>query len=459
MCKTCEIISCNKRPHFGFPGKKSRWCSPHKPPGAISHNIRAQCEQDGCKKQPSYGFPGNKARWCSPHKPPGAINLKLKPCESPGCLITPNFAPEGEEAKRCSAHKIKGDVDVKNKTCEGPDCMKRASFAQSGEKARRCASHQVDGDVNVVEQMCESPGCKTQPTFAQPGEKKKRCSNHRINGDINVKDSQCESPGCLKQPCFAQPGEIQKRCATHSLDGDIDVVNKTCEYFGCTTRPSYAQEGDTAKRCGTHRLVGDINVVSKRCSSAACLYYENIGDKGIAKYFNPETGERDLCYSCHRFSFPELHKKLTVRKEQFILAEIQRQLPELESHFLVWDCPLNGCTRKMPDMAWNVEDTLIHVEVDEEGDDHEDNNLRIVDIHAASGLKNHVLIRFNPDRTRDGEEPCLKRTNMPNGDQVYRLYEPEWNRRIPVLIDNVREAFNDALENIDVNTKKRKLFF
>lgn len=90
---------------------------------------------------------------------------------------------------------------------------------------------------------------------------------------------------------------------------------------------------------------------------------------------------------------------------------------------------------------------------------HEDNDVRIADIHAASNLKNHVLIRFNPDKTVDGERPCLKRSHLANGDQVYRLYEPEWDRRIPILIANVRDAFNDAIGNVDVNTNKRKLFF
>lgn len=148
-----------------------------------------------------------------------------------------------------------------------------------------------------------------------------------------------------------------------------------------------------------------------------------------------------------------------MRKEQFILAEIQRQLPELESYFLVWDCRLNSCTTMKPDMAWGVKDTLIHVEVDEDGDDHEDNVSRIVDIHSASNLKNHVLIRFNPDKTADGEEPCLKISYLTTGDQVYRMYKPQWDKRIPVLIDSVRKALHEAIGNTDVDTRKRKLFF
>ena len=156
--------------------------------------------------------------------------------------------------------------------------------------------------------------------------------------------------------------------------------------------------------------------------------------------------------------YPELHRKLTVRKEHFILAEIQRQIPELEPYFMVWDCPLNACTRKKPDMAWSIKDTLIHVEIDEDGEDHEDDDNRMVEIFAASNLKYHVPIRFNPDKGSDGSDPCLKRSRLPSGDRVYRLYEPEWNRRIPVLIEDIKKALGQAIENKNVDTRKRKWF-
>jgi len=120
---------------------------------------------------------------------------------------------------------------------------------------------------------------------------------------------------------------------------------------------------------------------------------------------------------------------------------------------------LQDCTNKKPDMAWKVNQTLIHVEVDENGERHEDDTERIIGIHAASNLPNHVLIRFNPDKTSDGYKPCLKKTKLRNGDNAYKRHLPEWERRIPVLIDAVTKAFREALENVEVTTGKRKLFF
>lgn len=59
-------------------------------------------------------------------------------------------------------------------------------------------------------------------------------------------------------------------------------------------------------------------------------------------------------------------------------------------------------------MAWGIQDTLLHVEIDENGENHEDDDSRFVDIHAASGLKNN--------------QPCLKKSRLASGDQVYRMY-------------------------------------
>ena len=166
----------------------------------------------------------------------------------------------------------------------------------------------------------------------------------------------------------------------------------------------------------------------------------------------------EFCFNCHISLYPDLHKKVAVRKEQFVLAEIQRQIPELEEYFMVWDCALNSCTRKKPDMCWGVKETLIHVEIDENGDNHEDDSSRLLDIHGSTNFKNHVVIRFNPDSTEDGREPCFKSIKK-SDENMLRLFQPEWDRRIPELIHSVKNAFHDSLENKNVCTKKRKLFF
>ena len=147
--------------------------------------------------------------------------------------------------------------------------------------------------------------------------------------------------------------------------------------------------------------------------------------------------------------------------EQFILAEIQRQIPELEEYFHSWDCPLNGCSTKRPDMAYYIRDTFLHIEIDENGLSHEDCEDRLKELRFASQKKNHDLIRFNPDKTSDGDDECLKRSIQKYGDLIYRKNNSEWDKRIPVLIKCIRDAFERALLNADVDSfyRKQKLFF
>ena len=461
MPRRCRTYGCGKGARFGVPGEKASHCGSHKEDGEIDV-VSKLCETPSCSKHPSFGQPGEPKRRCAEHKIHGDVGTKRDSCTVPGCPKRPSYAPPGEIAKRCSPHRIEGDIDVAHmRICVALGCNKNASCGLPGDKPVHCSPHKEPGEVNVVTTRCQHPGCPIIPSFAQPGENKKRCAKHRISGDVNVVNETCEVPGCPRQSSFAQPGESKKRCSGHRLEGDSDVVHTPCEVPGCPILPTFAQPGETKKRCYGHRHEGDVDVASMRCSSESCMFYENVYIRGIATYFNPETGMKDMCYTCHRTKYPQMHKRVTVSKEIFVLAEIQRQIPELQPYFLVWDCKLNlqDCSKDKPDMAWAVKDTLIHVEIDEDGKGHEDNTERIVGIHAASNLLNHKLIRFNPDKSSDGSKSCFLETQLSNGDRAYKRNLPIWNQRIPVLVQNVREAFNDALENVNVTTGKRKLFF
>lgn len=95
-------------------------------------------------------------------------------------------------------------------------------------------------------------------------------------------------------------------------------------------------------------------------------------------------------------------------------------------------------------IVWIVNDTLIHVEIDENGNSHEDDETRLVSIHWASGCKNHICIRFNPD----GSPPCLKLQTLCNGERVYSR----------ILIPEIRNIFDECLGGKTV-CGKRKLCF
>lgn len=237
------------------------------------------------------------------------------------------------------------------------------------------------------------------------------------------------------------------------------IRQKSCNKSGCVRRACFGEPGRTSVRCGDHRDSGDENLTATRCSSEACLCYSNKHDRGFANKRNPISGKHDLRYSCFSCLFHD--GKLRVRKEQFVLAEIQQQIPELEELFLTWDCSVPGsCTLARPDVMWRINETLLHVKVDEEGDHHEDNNDHIIGIHAGSGCKYHILIRFNPGKSSGGRPPCIRRKRGRSGGDYYEKVEAEWNHRMPILIAEVKSAFKACLsEGENMACRKKRLFF
>jgi hypothetical protein len=115
--------------------------------------------------------------------------------------------------------------------------------------------------------------------------------------------------------------------------------------------------------------------------------------------------------------------RLKVRREHYILAEVNRRLPELagKSHEFVWDCRVpGGCSLKRPDMIFVFEDRYIQIEVDECGHTEYaccDEDARLEIIAADVGLPGLVL-RMNPD-----EPPCFGKKRLRNGETAVQVID------------------------------------
>lgn len=146
----------------------------------------------------------------------------------------------------------------------------------------------------------------------------------------------------------------------------------------------------------------------QRCESEACrLLTERFGEpRTLAVAKDQVTGER-LCLFCYRALYPEkapkAHRRL--RKEHFVLAELQRRLPALSACALVWDCRVpGGCSLKRPDLLADLGDRYVQVEVDElyhgGGDEQcasEDARLEVI---ASDVGKPGLVLRLRVDEPR-----------------------------------------------------------
>ena len=128
-----------------------------------------------------------------------------------------------------------------------------------------------------------------------------------------------------------------------------------------------------------------------------------------------------LCWGCFTAIHPDLAKS-KVRKEHFVLAELQRRCIDIfaKCRRTTWDCPVEGgCSLKRPDLALDFDTHAVVVEVDEAQHDmascwDEDTRLAVI---AADFKKPLSVIRL----LVDAPVACFRRSRACNG-------EPTWEK-------------------------------
>ena len=275
------------------------------------------------------------------------------------------------------------------KVCEVSDCVKAArcptAYCSSHGGGNRC---QVDGCTNGAihgfefckrhhgGKRCQADNC---PTAAVSGYG--FCTRHHGG-------KRCQADGCTSA---ARSGAF---CGTHG-------ARKLCRHHGCTKWMM------TGGYCIAHNG-------GRRCESEACSVYE------VPPYAGYRSGTLRLCWGCFVALEPE-KARVKVRKEHYILAELNSRMPELmgKAREAVWDCRVpGGCSLKRPDMLYVFVDRYIQIEIDELGHtdyDCLDEDARLEIIAADIGLPG-LVVRLNPD-----EPPCFGRRRLSNGETVVQV--------------------------------------
>ncbi len=176
--------------------------------------------------------------------------------------------------------------------------------------------------------------------------------------------------------------------------------------------------------------------------SVACSFYTDISERPTARWSAPGSTTRTLCFFCFLAANPGLHQR-TVRREQFVLADIQRRVPELETMFVVWDCVITGVPCPdvhKPDMVWKVNGTLLHVEVDEDGATHEKSTERLAAIFASSECRFHRVVRINVDG-------MFYRRQLHDGSPAWQA-TAKFDERMERVEATMRDALAKALAGV-----------
>ncbi|CAB1105059.1 unnamed protein product [Ectocarpus sp. CCAP 1310/34] len=355
----------------------------------------------------------------SAHKLDGYENVVAKRCEIEGCSRRPSFGLEWNKPLSCSAHKLDGYENVRTKICEIEGCSRRPSFGLEWKKPLSCSAHKLDGYENVVAKRCEIEGCSRKPSFGLEWRKPLSCSAHKLDGYENVVAERCEIERCSRRPSFGLEWNKPLSCSAHKLDGYENVVTKRCEIEGCSRLPSFGLEWKKTLFCRDHKLDGHVDVRNARCASSACTMFP-ILERGRGRY---KIEWVNKCGSCVRSEHLDLLKRFKVKTEHFVLAELQRRMPELENNFLSWDCPLPcAISTERADMLWQIGSTLLHVEVDEIAT-HEDDRKRLMRLLAGTDSVDHIVVRIHT-HSYDNYRPCVIKSQI-NGEWVVSCRQKE----------------------------------
>ena len=463
--KRCRTPGCTKVPSFNLPGEiGGAFCFEHKSEKMVDVKSK-RCQHPGCTKIPSFNHPGEIVGvFCSEHKSEEMVNVKTKRCRTPGCTKVPSFNLPGEIVGMfCFEHKSSRMVNVKHKRCQHPECTKQPVFNHPGEIAGAfCSDHKSSGMVNVKSKRCRTPGCMKQPVFNHPGEIVRAfCSEHKSDGMVDVKSKRCRTPGCTKRPNFNHPGETAKLfCSEHKLSGMVDTSKHRCSYLEnkrpCKNIPHYGFPDKRAHRCETHMLPGMVHLAQvnqcsvpdcgkehtfivpstgrKYCVSHAPEEFEN-AMKRLCKYCDIRESSEHVCSDCRSRS----HKK-----EWSVVSHLRRTI---DTRF-TYDSSsmLQGCSKKRPDIFFDLPSHCLIVEVDENQHRTYSDNCecaRINEIVNGIGGRSVILIRYNPDSVRDNQGKMLHITPAERIDLLVSTVKQELTRTYDTFLVKIIQVWYD----------------
>ena len=353
---------------------------------------RPYCTYPKCKVRPL------KDIRCGIHKPcvtEGCPNLAQRLSTSLLC-ISCGGGPRCEWHEGCDKAAISPTkfcvAHGGGERCKFPDCPNGSSY-NSG----YCKSH------GGTKKYCKHDGCPKKPLGGG------FCTEH---GGLFTK---CKHDGCSKKSlcggfCTEHGGKFTKckkdGCNKKAQKGGYCVDDGggiKCTEVGCTRVKQHPSDKCVAHGGGIRCIVEGCTRSSMHPSNKCCRHGGGIRCNQVEVHhlddFPPIVYQRDpklgMCMACCQRLFPG-NFKWCVRREQFIIAEIDRLCPWLGENLVEQDCPIDGgCSLFRPDCLWDMDIIWLAIEVDEKG--HDQNPRKYPNILRDMGDRPGLLVRINPD--------------------------------------------------------------
>jgi len=254
---------------------------------------------------------------------------------------------------------------------------------------------------------------------------------------------------------FASKDKTEKvglYCGSHRKTSMVDIRIKKCS--DCKDEALFGLSGKRAQYCGKHRTPGMVNVVlESKCCILDCEAEHDVVEDGLKyclKHCPDEKFAINLKRLCKYCDIKEKSdyvckdcRKISSKKEWAIIRYMRKTVDtkfDYNSSRM-----LQGCSKKRPDVYFDLDYHCVIVENDEHQHDTYTDDCecaRIAEIVSGIGGRPVIIIRFNPDTIRTA------------GGKVFPLSVGD---RLDLLVATIKESIMTVPETFSV--KLIQLYF
>jgi hypothetical protein len=464
--KKCYELNCNKIPNFNLPKETTGlYCLDHKNEYMIDV-VSKKCFEENCMKRANFNLPTeSRGLYCVEHKNENMININTKKCFEELCMKRPNFnLPTESIGLYCAEHKKKNMINVIDKRCFEELCMKRPNFNLPTESiGLYCAEHKKKNMINVNSKKCCQEKCIKQARFNLPSEKKGiYCSEHKNDYMIDIYRLKCFEKNCSKRPHYNLPKEKKGLyCFEHKKENMVNIEYKKCNYKECKEYASFGFLDKPVLFCLKHKEENMINIIlQNKCCITNCEneYNHMINLKKYCNAHNPDEKYaivvKRFCKFCDikeesTFVCKEC-KKIQNKKEWAIVRHLRKTIDtkfEYNSSKM-----LQGCSKKRPDIYFDLLDHVVIVEVDElQHNTYDDvcECARINEIVNGIGGKPIIIIRYNPDTIKNNGKQIII-SQKDRIELLVKIIKNEIEKQYETFVVKIIQLFyNDNYEHYE----------
>jgi len=328
-----------------------------------------------------------------------------------------------KKALYCFEHKKENMIDIKNKRCCENNCMKIPNFNLPTEtKALYCFEHKKENMIDIINKRCFENNCMKRPTFNLPTETKALyCFEHKQVNMISISKKTCQYLKCKDNALYGLINKRPQYCISHKTENMINLIleNKCC-VIDCDNE--YEHLIETNKYCNKHIPNEEYGMVVKR----------------LCKYCDIKEESKYTCNDC---------KKIQNKKEWAVVRYLRKVIDttfEYNSSKM-----LQGCSKKRPDIYFELPTHCIIVEIDEnQHNSYEDSCecARINEIVNGIGGRPVIIIRYNPDIIKNNGK-IVNITQSDKIDLLVKIIKEELTKNYDEFIVKIIQVFyNDNYE-------------